>query len=101
MQVIRPRELCAQLSISRTTLWRLSKSEDFPKPIPLGDRLVGYIQNEIDQYIQAKASERKSAEREVDGAQGLSAPVGTKLPQGRPNTDQNPLGNQPRNREKS
>ena len=69
---------------------------DFPKPIPLGERLVGYIQGEIDQYIEAKASERsKSAERTVDGAQAASTSIGTKPRNGKASSEPNPLGKQP------
>lgn len=41
-RIIRPRDLPALLSISRTTIWRLERAGDFPKRIRLSAGAVGY-----------------------------------------------------------
>ncbi|HHW65241.1 MAG TPA: AlpA family phage regulatory protein, partial [Rhodocyclaceae bacterium] len=36
MRVIKVQDVCDKIAVSRTTLWRLCQTEDFPKPVRLG-----------------------------------------------------------------
>jgi len=58
LRVIRIQDVCSKLGISRTSLWRLSQSGDFPQPIPLGGRTVGFLEHEIDMWLEAQAASR-------------------------------------------
>lgn len=60
MQVIRIQDVCQKMAVSRTSLWRLSKNSDFPKPINLGGRVAGFLEHEIDAWLEAKAAVRPS-----------------------------------------
>ena len=40
------------LGISRTTLWRLARDGDFPKPILLGKRAKGWRREDIDEWVK-------------------------------------------------
>lgn len=44
--------------LSRSTIYNRMKEGDFPKPIRLGPRAVGWLENEVDAWIaeQIKAS---------------------------------------------
>lgn len=58
MQVIRVDDVCKKLGVSRTTLWRLRHTPNFPKPIDLGTRGSGFIEHEIDTWLEDKAEAR-------------------------------------------
>ena len=60
MRVIRIQDVCHKIAISRTSLWRLCKNTDFPKPINLGGgRIAGFLEHEIDAWLETQASARK------------------------------------------
>ena len=52
-----------KISVSRTTLWRLCQTEDFPKPVRLGPggRSIGFFAHEIDAWLETQAAEREPA----------------------------------------
>ncbi len=55
MQVlVTVRRLCGFLSISRTTLWRLTKTPDFPKPVRLGSRSIRFDLREVLAWMQSR-----------------------------------------------
>ena len=43
---------------SKPHLWRLEKANKFPKRVPIGAGRYGYIESEIDSYIEQKIAER-------------------------------------------
>lgn len=51
MQVIRPKQLCKKLGFSRSTLWRLQKTSDFPKAYKVSERAVGWNSDEIEVWF--------------------------------------------------
>jgi prophage regulatory protein len=53
-QVIRPKELCRLIGLSRQTLWRLSKSGEFPAPRQLSVRSVGWLRSEVDEWLRGR-----------------------------------------------
>ena len=55
-RVMRPREVCERLSLSRTTVWRMTRdgSGSFPKPIRLGPNSVGWRESEIQEWIDSR-----------------------------------------------
>ena len=65
-RILRRNEVLKMLGIGRTTLadWQNPKSgryrPDFPKKIPLGTNAVGYLESEINAFIQRLASNRKA-----------------------------------------
>jgi prophage regulatory protein len=36
---------------SKAHLWRLEKSQKFPKRVPIGGSRYGYVESEIDEYV--------------------------------------------------
>ena len=65
-RILRRNEVLKMLGIGRTTLadWQNPKSNryrpDFPQKIPLGTNAVGYLESEINVFIQRLASNRKA-----------------------------------------
>jgi prophage regulatory protein len=51
-RLLAPKEVVKRTSLSRTTLWRLSRSGAFPKPISLSPGRRGWPESAIVQWIQ-------------------------------------------------
>jgi len=45
------------LGISRSTIYRLMQNGDFPRPIKLGRRAVGWKSEDIDKWLLVQAKE--------------------------------------------
>jgi prophage regulatory protein len=46
------------ITYSKPHLWRLEKAGKFPKRVPIGPGRYGYVEAEIDAYLEAKIAER-------------------------------------------
>ena len=64
-RVIRIQEVCQKIGISRTSLWRLNKQEDFPRPILLRSRTPAYFEHEIDAWLDAQGSQRVAMDQGI------------------------------------
>lgn len=53
-QIVRPRNLPAIVGLSRTSIWRLERSNDFPKRIRLSAGAVGYRTDEILEWLNSR-----------------------------------------------
>ena len=49
--------------LSRSTIYQLVADGSFPKPVSLGDRAVGWLEHEVQEWLQRRidASRRASA----------------------------------------
>lgn len=52
MQVLTLNDICQQLKIGKTTLWKLRQSPDFPKPLFNKNRYLRYDAEQIEQWYQ-------------------------------------------------
>ena len=52
MKIIRAKELCQLLSISRSTLWRLERAGKLPASFRYSVRTTGWLESEIFEYIE-------------------------------------------------
>ncbi|MFC1776929.1 helix-turn-helix transcriptional regulator [Pseudomonadota bacterium] len=50
----------ARTGLSRSTIYAKIKDETFPAPIQLGLRAVGWIDNEVSEWIEARISQARS-----------------------------------------
>ncbi len=54
-RIIRQKEVCDKLGLSKATIWTYVRTrDDFPKPIRLGANSVGWLESEIDAFIDAR-----------------------------------------------
>ncbi|HEY5129286.1 MAG TPA: AlpA family phage regulatory protein [Bradyrhizobium sp.] len=49
------------IEYSKPHLWRLEKAGKFPKRVPVGASRYGYVEAEIDAYINARIAARDEA----------------------------------------
>lgn len=60
--ILRRREVEARCGLSRSTIYLRIARGAFPKPICLGDRAVGWLESEIDAWLEQRlASSRPKA----------------------------------------
>jgi prophage regulatory protein len=60
-RVLRLPEVKSKTGLGRTTIYRMESSGAFPRSIPLGGKAVGWIEAEIDGWIEARMAERQGA----------------------------------------
>ena len=57
-------KVLAQTGLSRSTIYHKINNDDFPAPINLGPRAVGWLSNEVEGWIQERIDESRSGDRE-------------------------------------
>jgi prophage regulatory protein len=58
LKILRINEVCQKTGVSRSTIYDLISRGLFPKSIVLASRRVGWIESEVDDWIQRKINER-------------------------------------------
>ena len=62
MRIIRLKEVIDSTGLARSTIYKYIKEGTFPKPVPLGDHCVGWVDSEVHDWILARIEERDLAE---------------------------------------
>jgi prophage regulatory protein len=60
LRVIRLPEVLEKTGLGRTTIWRMEAAGTFPQSVSLGGKAVGWIEAEIDTWIEACMAARQS-----------------------------------------
>lgn len=58
MKILRCKEVEKKLSIGHSKIYRMIEENQFPRPIKLGPKSVGWLESEIDEWVQEKIDER-------------------------------------------
>ena len=61
MKILRPAETAKKIGVSGVSLWRWEREGKFPKRVKIGPNAAGHIEEEVDAWIEKKASERQEA----------------------------------------
>lgn len=61
MRVLKLKDVLHKTSLGKTTLYALVKNSEFPKQIELGLRSVGWLESEVEAWIQSKVCRRNSS----------------------------------------
>lgn len=61
MRIIRLKEVMDLTGLSRSTIYKYIAEGQFPIPVALGDRCVGWVESEVHDWILAKVAERDKA----------------------------------------
>lgn len=65
MRIIRLKEVIESTGLARSTVYKFISDGVFPKPISLGDRCVGWLESEVQDWILGKVKERDLSVRAV------------------------------------
>jgi prophage regulatory protein len=66
--IIGCKELCRLLGKSRTTIWRWERDGRFPQRVQTGPNSVAWLLQEIQNWIAARAAERRSCDNDSSPA---------------------------------
>ena len=61
-------EVARFTTYSRTQIFKLRSEGKFPKPVPLGEKRIAFIREEVVQWYQAKVAARDCIQGEGSGA---------------------------------
>lgn len=61
MKILRTDEVVRRTGLSRTTLWRRERQGEFPARRRIGENSVGWLESEIDRWIQGLPQARQAA----------------------------------------
>ena len=64
-RIIRKPELFSKIGLSDATIWRMERAGRFPGRIKLGGNSVGWFNNEINDWLSKKASDRLEGRAQV------------------------------------
>ncbi|MEZ8285590.1 helix-turn-helix transcriptional regulator [Vibrio splendidus] len=53
IRLVRQAELANLLGVSKTTLWRLRQDKNFPAPVAIRSRLIGWRFSDIENWLEA------------------------------------------------
>ncbi len=76
MRVLRRRELVAKVGLSIMTIWRKERDGAFPRRVRLGRNSVGWLEDEVDEWLAMRRAER-DASRVTDAGDGGADHQGT------------------------
>jgi len=62
MRIIRLSEVLASTGLARSTVYKYVGDGCFPKPVSLGDRAVGWVESEVQDWVLARIEERDRGE---------------------------------------
>lgn len=54
LAILRRKQVQARTGLSRSTIYLYIKAEQFPKPVALGPRAVGWIESEVSDWIAGR-----------------------------------------------
>lgn len=61
LELIRPRDVRAVVGLSRSRVYELVQAGQFPKPIRLSERAVGWRRADLDAWLAAREAASKPA----------------------------------------
>lgn len=61
MRIIRLKEVIESTGLARSTIYKYMGEGTFPKPVSLGDRCVGWVEGEVQDWVLARIEERDQA----------------------------------------
>lgn len=60
MRICRDIKVAERLGCSRATVWRKAKTDpDFPQPVKFSPGITGWIEAEVDAYLERKVAEAR------------------------------------------
>ncbi len=61
LTILRRKQVEARTGLARSTIYDRIKAGTFPAPISLGEKAVGWIESEIDAWLNARIQESRKA----------------------------------------
>ena len=65
-RILRISAVLERLGIGRSTLYEWQARGEFPAAIPLGARAVGFLESDVNEWIEARAQRARDAQAEAE-----------------------------------
>ena len=75
IRFLRLPEVQSRTGLSRSTIYVRLAGGDFPRPVSLGRRAVGWVEAEVDEWIQERIAESRNGGARVVKRDGATARV--------------------------
>jgi prophage regulatory protein len=62
LSILRRKQVQARIGLSCATIYAYMSEGTFPKPVKLGPRAVGWIESEVDQWLDAQVKQTRGAQ---------------------------------------
>ncbi|WP_152472389.1 MULTISPECIES: AlpA family transcriptional regulator [unclassified Vibrio] len=62
MRFLRLQDVMSLTGLGRSTIYKFMDEDIFPKTIPLGGRAVGWLESEIEEWMESRLSMRDNQE---------------------------------------
>ena len=66
MKILRKKDVTTKVGLSAIHIMRMVKLERFPAPLALGPASIGWLESEVDEWIQDRANRRVKVQPETD-----------------------------------
>ena len=66
MKVLRLPSVSEMTGLSRVTIWRKERAGKFPSRVQLGPNSVGWIEEEVEDWIETLARSRSTSTKEIN-----------------------------------
>lgn len=63
MKILRLRRVLEKTGMGRSSVWRMVKEGTFPAPIKLSPRMVGWVEEEVNDWLVEKTRIREGSAR--------------------------------------
>ena len=77
-RLIRLHDVMARTGLSKTTIWRHTRSGEFPKSVNLTSGTVGWVEEEIDDWIDVRIEARDALNSPVPARDPISSNAPTR-----------------------
>ena len=67
MKILKAKEVAQKTSFSTAHLRRLAKENKFPKPVQISQNRSGWLEDDIDKWIEGRIRENRAVRVENDG----------------------------------
>lgn len=58
IRILRISDVVQKTGLSRTSIYQRLRHQDFPRPVELGPRAIGFIESEVDDFLRRLVKKR-------------------------------------------
>lgn len=58
MRFLKIKEVTTKTALSRSSIYRKMSEGSFPKPVPIGERAVAWLDNEVKEWMTERLNQR-------------------------------------------
>lgn len=59
MNILRQKLVSTKVGLSKATIYKMMGEQNFPKPIPLGLKSVGWLESDVEKWIESRIAASK------------------------------------------